>query len=314
MVQVSDEQRLVSYLNADSKYQVVPIPSPIDLTTAIKFVNDHVSERLSPEKMSKLARLAIFYDLKTTAPAFIALLKNTEKKTADYHRSAWALIALAWIGSADQLRTSQSYLHQLQERANVWESRLIMLEATEAFGPAEGTDKHRSWVLKEIERLKSQMNQYQAQNKSNEAQGVQNQIDELEEHLTLRVTAVDRSNAVRSSVLNLATDARISRLAALYLGTEPATPALSTWAGFTLPRIGKQVSAEKIAAHFATVAQQFQRPDDEGNAQAALRRARCLRAVEFFGKALNESDSQWLKTQKDAGTDLLALRPYWVYR
>jgi hypothetical protein len=316
MSQVSDDLRFTAYLNADSKYVIAPIPTPVDLKTAIEFVNNHVKDGLPPEKMAKLARLAILHDLRETAPTFMAVLKNTEQKTADYQRSAWVLIALAWIGSQDQVKFSQTYLHQLQARASVWDNRLVMLDATEAFGPGEGTDKHRSWVLEEIARLKSLLNQYQVQNKQNEARGVQTQIDELEEHLNLRVGAVDRSNAIRSSVAGLPIDGRISRLVALYLGTEPVTPALSSWAAFTLTRVAKQDSANaiKIAAQFTNVARQHERPESERNAQFDLIRARCLRGVEYFGQGLSEPDHQWLKTQKDPGTDLLALRPNWSYR
>jgi hypothetical protein len=316
MSQLSDDLRLTAYLNAESKYAIVPIPTPVDLKAATEFVNNHVKDDLPPEKMAKLARLAILHDLRETAPAFMAVLKKTEQKTADFHRSAWALIALAWIGSQDQLTFSQSYLHQLQARANVWENRLVMLDATEAFGPGEGTDKHRTWVLEEIGRLKSLMNQYTVQNQQIQARGIQTQIDELEEHLNVRVAAVDRSNAIRSLVPGLPIDARISRLAALYLGTEPVTPALSSWAAFTLTRVAKQDNANlvKIAAQFTTVARQHERPESERNAQFDLIRARCLRGVEYFGQGLSEPDRQWLKTQKDPGTDLLALRPYWSYR
>jgi hypothetical protein len=316
MSQLNDDLRLTAYLNADSKYVIAPIPTPVDPKTATEFVKNHVNDALPPEKMAKLARLAILHDLRETAPTFMAVLKKTEQKTGDYHRSAWALIALAWIGSQDQLKFSQAYLHQLQARANVWDNRLVMLEATEAFGPTEGTDKHRSWVLEEIGRLKSLLNQYQVQNKQNEARGAQTQIDELEEHLNIRVTAVDRSNAIRSSVAGLPIAAQISRLAALYLGTEPATPALSSWAAFTLTRVAKQdnANAVKISTQFTTVARQHERPESERNAQFDLIRARCLRGVEYFGQGLSAQDRQWLKMQNDPGTDLLALRPYWSYR
>lgn len=316
MTQTNDRRRLESYLTAEAKYLVAPIPAPIDPATAIEFVKNHATERLPPEQMSKLARLAILHDLKETAPAFIAVLKNTEQKTPDYHRSAWALIALAWIGSHEQHNFSLSYLHKLQARAPVWENREVMLDATEAFGPLEGTDKHRLWVTEEIERRKSLMGQYQSQNKQAEARGVEIQIDELEEHLSAVVAAVDRSNGIRATVLPLPLDARISRLTTLYAGTEPATPALVSWAAFTLVRVAKEDggSAAKIAGQFASLATQHERPEGEPNASAALIRARCLRAVEFFGQALNEAELQWLTSQGDPGTDILALRPNWHYR
>jgi hypothetical protein len=314
MTELNDEQRLTSYLVADSKYVVVPIPTPIEPGVATQFVNNHTTDRLTPEKMSKLARLVILHDLRDTAPTFMALLKNTERQRADYHRSAWALIALAWIGSQEQRKFSQSYLHQLQARANIWENRLVMLDATEAFGPTEGTESHRSWVAEEIGRLKSLMNQYQVQKKQSESRGIQNQVDELEEHLNIRVAAVDRSNAIRSLVLGLPTDERISRLVALYLGTEPATPALSSWAAFTLARVAKQdANAERMATQCSIVAKQHEGPESERNAQFALVRARSLRAVKFLGQKLSNSDQQWLKTQEDPGTDMLALRPHWIY-
>ena len=308
----AEEQRLKSYLEAESKYAVAPIPAPVDLRTATQFVNNHVTGQLAPEKMSKLARLAILHDLRETAPAFMAILKNAEQKTIDFQRSAWALIALAWIANAEQLKFSQSYLPQLESRADVWETRLIMLDATEAFGPSEGTEKHRSWVLHEIERRKSLLSEYQTQNKQAETRGVQIQIDELEEHLNVRVAAVDRSNAIRSQVLGLLIEARISRLTALYLGTESVTPTLSAWAGFTLVRVANQdAHAGRIAAQFLTAAKQ--KEGAESDLQSLLIRARGLRAAEYFGGSLTAPDRQWLRAQADPGTDLLALRPFWVY-
>jgi hypothetical protein len=116
-------------------------------------------------------------------------------------------------------------------------------------------------------------------------------------------------------VLRLAIDPRIVRLAALYAGTEPATPALSSWAAFILVRVAKnEGGAPKIATQFVALAKQSEGSSADPKSQAALTRARSLRAVEYFGQSLGEPDLQWLKTQEDTGFDLLALRPFWIYR
>ena len=315
MTQSNDEQRLTSYFGADSKYIIVPIPAPIDQTVAIQFINNQGKERLTTDQTAKLSRLAILHDLRDTSRTFMDILKGAEQQTVDCQRSAWALIALAWIGSQEQKSLAQDYLGQLQSRANVWENRRILLDVTEAFGPAVGTGKHRAWVEKEIGRLKTVMGQYHLDNKQNEARAVQIQVDELEEHLNILVVAVERSNTIRSSVEDAAVEVRIPRLTALYVGTEPATPALSSWAAFKISRLAAEGSpvAERIVRELITVEKQHDRPGSEQDARFTLIRARSLRAVEFIGQTLSEVDRYWLTAQEDSGTDLLALRANWIY-
>jgi hypothetical protein len=57
-------------------------------------------------------------------------------------------------------------------------------------------------------------------------------------------------------------------------------------------------------------------PADEAEAdrrELELKRARCLRAVLFFGGELDEDATAWLAEQQDHGGDVLALRPDWRY-
>lgn len=313
---LKDEERLALYLEAESKYFVVPILTPLDRTTAIRFVIEQVTLKQTVEKMRKLSRLAIFYNLKETAPVFGNLLQRNEQQLSDYQRSALAIIALAWIGDDKQRQAAQSYFHSLQDRANVQQLRDIMLEATDALGPAEGTGNHRRWVEAEVTRLNALAQQYQEQSKHNEEQGIQIQIDELEDHLHTKVVVVEKSNTVRQALLALPAETQLPRLATLYIGdTADATPELSFWSAMMLLRLAEQGGSmrENIAREFLHLAQQYERKDPQWQAHIDLLRARCLRAVEYFAPPLVGPNHTWLLNQEDHGTDLLALRPHWKY-
>src|SRR5258705_9341792 len=96
--QPNDLERLQSYYDTPTKYQPAPVPAPLDRGAAIAFVNSRANQATSPEKMRKLMRLAIFYDLRETAAAFIGVLTGAESQPDAIIRSPLALMPLPWVG------------------------------------------------------------------------------------------------------------------------------------------------------------------------------------------------------------------------
>lgn len=293
-----DDERLQRYYDIQAKYHPDPVPAPLDRATAIAFVNARASRDTPLDKMRKLVRLAVFYNLQETAAAFNSALTGGERQPADVTRSALALVALAWI--APQSRY-QEYYHSLQDRANIDLHREIMLEVVEAFGPREGTGYHRQWIQGAIRSLESHLKQEQADQNIPAAKLSQEKINALTEYLNLQLARVDRTFAIRQRTEAAAPSTQIAPLVALSLATIPeATPQLSYWASMQLLRLAS-TSRDRIAAEFLSQATARLGQD--------LVRARALRAAEFLGQVLPESDRQWLAGQPDTGTDPLVLRP-----
>ena len=298
----TDVERLQRYYDTSSKYFLAPVPAPLDRAVAIAFVNGNVSRTTSPEKMRKLMRLAVFYDLRETALTFIGALTGAEQDPADFLRSGLALIALAWIGDQSQQSRAQEYYRVLQSRANVDLHRDIMLEVVEAFGPREGTGAHRQWIQAAIRSLEERRRQEQANRNVQGANLAEEKIKALSEYLNIQLARVDRAFALRQMIESLAPAGQIAQLVPLSLATTPeSTPQLVFWASMRLIRLA-QTAREQIAAAFSAHAAELVRPGQE------LFRARALRAAEFFGHPVAAPDSAWLGGHPDTGADPLVLR------
>ena len=301
--QPNDLERLQSYYDTPTKYHPAPVPAPLDRGTAIAFVNGKANQATSPEKMRKLMRLAVFYDLRETAAAFVGVLTGAEIQPDAIIRSALALIALAWIGDPGQQARAQEYYRGLQSRASVDLHRDIMLEVVEAFGPREGTGSHRQWIQAAIRTLEAQRKQEEANRNIAGANLAQEKINALTEYLNFQLTRVDRSFSLRQMIESLAPPAQITQLVPLSLGTSPeSTPQLLFWASMRLIRMA-QLFRDQIGAEFLGQAQSLATPAQD------LFRARALRAAEFFGRPLAAPDSQWLAGHPDTRVDPLVLRP-----
>jgi hypothetical protein len=297
-----DEQRLEAYYQTETKYVPAPVPTPLDRDTAVAFVNAHASRSTSPEKMRKLMRLAVFYDLRETAPAFANALTGDEGAPRDFVRSAMCLVALAWVGDAGQQTAARRYFHHLQERADAETDRGVMLEVVEAFGPSEGTGAHRQWIQTAIAALESQLRQMQANRNVTGARLMQEKIKALTEYLNIQLPLVERALSLRQRIEAMSPPERQIQPTVVYaLGAiAGSSPALSFWASMRLLRFDPSYHPA-ISAACAAAAQ--------ANSADALIRARALRAAEYFGATPPEPDYSWLATQPDTGIDPLVLRP-----
>ena len=298
-----DDERLERFYDTETKYHAAPVPTPLDRSRAAAFVNSKVNRQESAEKLRKLVRLAVFYDLRECAGAFKGLLAGGETKPEEISRSALALIALAWIGDQAQQASAQGYYHGLQDRADIDTQRNLMLEVVEAFGPREGTAYHRQWVQSAIASLAQRGRQAEADHNTAGVRLAREKINALTEYLNIQLPRVDRAFSIRQRIDAVDPATQVKPLVALALeSTSESTPSLAFWASMRLLRLGPNV-AGPIAAEFARQAAALARPGEE------LFRARALRAAEFFGQALAEPDSEWLAGQPDTLVDPLVLRP-----
>ena len=94
----SDEQALQAYYETAAKYHPDPVPTPLDRAAAITFVNSRTNRATLPEKMRKLMRLAVFYDLHETARHFPAFCQAA-KASAPISSAPHSLSSLS-LGSA----------------------------------------------------------------------------------------------------------------------------------------------------------------------------------------------------------------------
>jgi hypothetical protein len=303
-----DEKVLQAYYETAGKYHMSPVPTPLERASAITFVNNKANRATPPDEMRKLMRLAVFYDLRETAPAFSNVLTGRESQRADVLRSALCLVALAWIGDPGQQASAQEYYRGLQDRADVDLDRNLILEVVEAFGPREGTGSYRQWIQTRIADLQRRLRQEEAGNNIRGSKLVEEKINALTEHLNIQVALVDRAFSIRQRVE--ASGKQITLLVGYSLANiAESTPQLSFWASMRLLRMQETLRAQ-IAGEFYTAASVIGSADPGGN----LVKVRALRAAEYFGYPLPELDRRWLTSQPDNGADPLVLRPQYYTR
>ncbi len=307
-----DDARLPAYLHGEAKYHVLPVPTPLDRATALAFVVKELPQVHSSEEALKLSRLTVFYDLRETADSFNALGKFTEREPHEVARTAAAIIAVAWVGDAEQFAKAQANFAALLGRAEIEPHRHTLHDANYALGPREGTDRLKQALASAVARLRASHAELAKKGRSPELDMLENRVARLNEFVGLEVANLDRANKLRAVLEGLPDDdARVPRLIELYLDDAPdSTPQLADWAGLRLLRVPTR---EQIAPGFLTQTRRYEKRDPARQPELDAVRARALRAAEFFGARLADADQQWLARQKDAGTDLLALRPNWQY-
>jgi hypothetical protein len=298
-----DQVRLQAWFEVHSKYTPVPVPTPLDRAAAIAFVNEHVTTDTPPERLRKLMRLAVFYDLQETGPAFLTVMNKVPAQPGDMRAAAACIIALAWIGTPGQKTAARQFYHALQERADPERDRKIMLEITEAFGPFEGTASHRQWVEAGIHRLEGQLQQERATNNVRGIKLIQEKIKVLTEYIGVQLALVERGFGFRTRIDSSPETVQVQPLTAFAIAALPeSTPELNWWASMKLLRLAPALHGQ-IAAEFLRQAGTLTQPDKE------LYRERSLRAAQYFGNPLSETERAWLQTQPDPLVDPLVLRP-----
>jgi hypothetical protein len=310
-----DEQRLRGYLNTSIKYHVVPVPAPLDRNAAVAMVRREVTPQQTVDKMRKLMRLAVFYDLQETADVFGALLNRQEKDAQSVVRSALAIRALAWIGTNQQRLFAENYFNHLLGIARVGPHRSELLAAADELGSGQAIANLKSWVSQAIRREQARLTEAKAKKNQAAKEGTEDRIDELEDFIASDVAAVEEGIGTRRKVIGSpGFQGQVSYPVSLYLEeAEEATPSLAYWAAMYLIRVAQQAAQmpPAIAQEFYHRAASQERAGDPQ--EGVVVRGRALRAAEFFGLKLDDANRAWLSRQPDEGTDPLALRPNWNY-
>jgi hypothetical protein len=306
---IVQEKVLQSFYAILTKYHAAPVPTPLDRASAIAFVSANATAATPPEKMRKLMRLAIFYRLGETAPAFSRSLTGSEREPADVLRAALCLIALAWIGDAAQQAGAQRYYRSLQDRADVDSSKNVILEVVEAFGPRESTRFHRQWIQNAISSLEGSARAEAGAAGVQRTKLTRERINALTEYLNIELGLVDRAFAIRQQIEAAIPTSQVSPLVACSLANVPdSTPQLYWWASMRLLYLDPTLRGTIAETFYANAG------PAGGDPAGVLIRARALRAAEYFGYPLPASDRSWLAGQPDTGTDPLALRPTYYPR
>src|SRR5262245_42218301 len=141
-----DENKLNDYLAADTKYQIVPVPTGIERDAVVSFVRRNVTPLPSHHTMGKLARLARLYNARACAESFASALRSSEQYPADFVRSALAVSAIGWLGDARQLHAAQDYYHGLLKRVQDEELRQPLADAAFFLGPEEPPTPLLRWA------------------------------------------------------------------------------------------------------------------------------------------------------------------------
>ncbi|MCP4248189.1 MAG: hypothetical protein GY778_14180 [bacterium] len=315
--QPQDADRIAHFLGATAKYALAPVPTPLDRAAAADYIQEHLDKDLPIKQTRRLVRLAIFYGLGDTAEDFSGLLTRTELEAEDYRRSAQALVALAWIGDPQQRNQAQQYFHRMLKRAEVPRDVAEMERVCDAFGTPKDVAQLKEWVKAEADKQRDALAEHEQNKEDDQAEIVGNRLASLEEYLLIDVPRLEQANATRSEVEALTGPPRIQRLTELYVDVlAKSTERLSFWAAMKLLRLAGQGPSGQgaIAARFEKLAEEYDRKGQAGGQRIVdLYRARCLRAKEFFGEALDQKQRDWLDKQEDAGADPLALRPDWMY-
>jgi hypothetical protein len=316
-LRTTDQDRLLGYLHANTKYFAAPVPAPLARLAVVEFLSASLKSPQTAQSLRKLVRLAVFYDVQEVAPAFEVFLREQGHQPVDHAQAALAIVALSWIGNDAQKQKAQSYFESLLKGFPDQRQRESMLEACDALGPREGTQPLRAWIQGGIAQLKANLQKSGQQKHADEVESSEDQLDELEEFMAVDITSQERANAVRAAIEAAPSSMDvIGQIEPLYIGDAPdATPRLSEWAALKLIRLADPSGNHraKVAAEFVNISKRYQSVEEKRRAQAVLFRARCLRAADFFGYKLDNADSSWLSAQPDPGTDVLALRLRWKY-
>lgn len=312
-----DEERLRRYFGGESKYDILPVPTPVDRATAIQFVLERLSGSLGVRGITKLRRVSDLHDLEETAPGYMTILNKLETSGDDVARSAQAIVAITWSGTDAHKADAHRYFHSLLRRSKPDRDQKAVFLIFDAMGPKENLDRFKKWCDDFLEVLETEKKECEARSNTSAVESLKIRISNIEKYRDNSLEDLEAGLTMKKEILDLkSADTQNTKLVDLYVNDEYDTDAgLAYWAAMTMVRLARH--DPNRGARFAEGCQKraTEYSADGGKLKATydVRRARALRAAQFFGGHLNEADAAWLATQTDYGTDELALRPDWKY-
>jgi hypothetical protein len=304
------ENVLEQYLMTSTKYHPVPVPARVDRAEAERFVQERAQMPITKQMLGKLSRLAIFHNLSGTAGTFADFLNKRETKPDDYARTAVAVTTIAWIGNEAQVADTQKYFQNTLRRADGQRDREVMFIACDALADPETIKSFREWIDKKVKQLEGNFEKDPTP-ENREA------LARAQEFRKFRIRQLDNANEARGKLQKQSREPlRAQQLVQMYLREAKIdAPTLEYWAAITLVHSGRR--SPRFTGHardeFLKAAKRCNRENVKLQPELNFRRARSLRAAEFFGAALTEEDETWLKEYGDDGADAIALRPDWEY-
>lgn len=310
-------ERLDAYLEADTRYDVAPIPTPLERVVAEPVCISRITPGAELQVIERLADATSFHDFRKTSPQWKAIIARPyESSPQDYRRSAAAIMALAWLGEPDERAHALNHYTGLLGRADPAKAQDSMAKSCWALAPADGAAGLRAWARREADRLGAELKHTDPNQAPGAVQTLESRQDMLMQFANLDTARLDRDFAARREIEAMPTPARARRLARMYARLDPApSPDLVWWAALTLNRLPalEPKAAEVIQAEFITIADSQKGEHGDLQPQFDAIRARSIRACRYFGGVSQPEDLIWAAKQPDPGTDLLVLRPDWEY-
>jgi hypothetical protein len=267
--------------------------NPQDL---IKFISERVNRSTPIDALRQTEKVVDLYDLQELAPYFQSMLDQREAQPDDFLRSILFLRMLARIGLPPEREYARRYFQYLISRATTTESFTELVTAYEALGSGADPAPLAAAIARKVATLDPANPQsvHEAQTLNNLGQ------------LTLpRITAF---NQEKDRVSNIpARPARVDREIDLYLGLRPSYPGM---AAFAARRLRREVWSEQppqqiyradstrrkqdLAAAFRAAMSRVALADGLPDSARKIMLRACVRAIDFFGGELTESDKKLL--------------------
>jgi len=319
------KKRVDAYLEADIRYSVAPIPTPVEPATAAAVITPLILRTSDLEHLSRAARLAIFHDLTATAGSWARMLGGGEADADAVGKTAWSIAALAWLGDAEQRARAATAFNELLLRADPERSHAELLEAALALGTTAHRDSLRSCIERRASQLQAESKRPEPGRPPEAAAHLSIRADQLLQLVRVQLPRWQRSIDVRNRTVALAPTQRAPKLAALYCETDPESDTPLVWWSacalvrlpFTTDKDGRRQPdgdlRTAIAAAFMAIADAHDKKDPDDQEEIDMTRQRALHAAVFFSGVPTEQEREWLYTRPERGVDLLVLRPDFVY-
>jgi hypothetical protein len=321
---LSTQQRVNAYLEADTRYAVAPVPAPIDPVTATAVALGNIQPGAEVERVMRLCRLCVLHELTETGAAWEKMLAGGELSPVAVARSAWSIVALAWLGTPEQKAKAAKYFPDLLERADPERSCEEMCVAADALNDPGLFDRIGAWIQQRADRLEADASRPEPGRPATVAQNLSIRADMLVQQKALFVPRAKRCVEIRLKVEALPPAARIPRLAGLYAQADDDwEPALAWSSACALMRLPWKTDAEgrrvwdhdtrgQIVDAFLGIARAHEQDDPERPSLAGIR-WRALHAASYFLGVPTEPERVWLYSQTDYGTEIIVKRPDWEY-
>jgi hypothetical protein len=264
---------LNAYIGADEKYFVSPLPVHLERPMVSERIIKELSTVPDHRKMSRLTKLASFYNTRNASESFRKLLEPSEGTTLDMRVALYAIQAIGWIGNETDQQFAVQTLAKLMNRTRPDKTaRREVLATFKSWGPRLNLDQLIAWLNYEHTNLKSSLQAAHQQKNEPEAEDIEDELDSLEYFVKREITIAQQENQIRSAVDAMVPDDRYKPLTRLYLeDSDGSSPEISYWAALSLVRLSKTEPQlrPRIAQAFVELSREFlepsvaQVPDDE---------------------------------------------------